>query len=154
MKTAVVTRSRRAFTLIEIMIVVGIMGLVMAMGLPAIYHSVHKGTYAQAINDVLEACRQTREQAIMSGKEADLTFRPHDRTFSGGKFSGRLPDSVGLEMLDVNFTECKAADSAQVRFYPNGMCDEMTVILRSDHGEYRKITLEITTSLTSVGGLR
>jgi hypothetical protein len=30
----------------------------------------------------------------------------------------------------------------------------MTVVLRSDHNEYRKITLEITTSLASVEALR
>jgi len=48
-------------------------------------------------------------------------------------------------------TEYKDADTAKVRFFPNGTCDEMTLILHSDKGEWMKITLEITTGLTSVG---
>jgi hypothetical protein len=53
-------------------------------------------------------------------------------------------------MLDVNLNEYKDAEEAEVRFYPNGTCDEMTLILVSDKNEWRKISLEITTGLASV----
>lgn len=62
----------------------------------------------------------------------------------------RLPDSVSLEMVDVNFVEFKDAELARVRFFPNGTCDELTVVLRSDRNEYRKISLEVTTALAQV----
>jgi hypothetical protein len=37
-----------------------------------------------------------------------------------------------------------------VRFFPNGTCDEMTLVLRSDKNEWRTISLEVTTGLASV----
>ncbi|MCS7089417.1 MAG: hypothetical protein NZM03_01645 [Limisphaera sp.] len=62
----------------------------------------------------------------------------------------RLPESITLEMVDVNFIEFKDADLARVRFFPNGTCDELTLVLRSDRNEYRKISLEVTTALAQV----
>jgi hypothetical protein len=56
-----------------------------------------------------------------------------------------------LEMLDVNLTEYKDAEQAQARFFPNGTCDELTIILSSDQNEWYKISLEITTALATVG---
>ena len=62
-----------------------------------------------------------------------------------------ISDHVVIEMLDVNLLEYKDQDFARVRFYPNGTCDEFTLILHSDRGEWIKISLEITTSLANVG---
>ena len=35
-------------------------------------------------------------------------------------------------------------------FFPNGTCDELTLILLSDRGEQRAVLLEVTTSLAMV----
>jgi prepilin-type N-terminal cleavage/methylation domain-containing protein len=141
---------RGAYTLIEIMIVVGIMGIVMSMGIPAFYSALRKEGLRRAVDEVVGACNKARAQAIMSGTTAELRFRPLEKAFSTEGFSGQLPDNVNFEMLDVNFVEFKEWDAARVRFYPNGTCDEMTLVLRSDKNEYRLISLEITTGLASV----
>jgi hypothetical protein len=60
-------------------------------------------------------------------------------------------NKVTLEMVDVNLIEYKDAEFARVRFHPNGTCDEFTLVLHSDRGEWLKIWLEITTSLANVG---
>ena len=60
-----------------------------------------------------------------------------------------IPDDVRLEMLDVNLLEYSQSEWTRVRFFPNGTSDEMTVILHSDKGEFRKITLEPTTGLAT-----
>ena len=54
-----------------------------------------------------------------------------------------------IEMLDVNLSEYKQADEARVRFFSNGTCDEMTLIVRVGT-EWRKISLELTTGLASL----
>ncbi len=46
-------------------------------------------------------------------------------------------------MLDINLLEYKDEEIARVRFYPNGTCDELTVILQS-RGEWKKLSLEVT----------
>lgn len=62
-----------------------------------------------------------------------------------------ISNRVTIEMLDVNLIEYKDAEYARVRFYPNGTCDEFTLIMRSEKGEWIKVWLELTTSLANVG---
>ena len=59
----------------------------------------------------------------------------------------QIPDGVNIDMLDVNFSEYKDAGVARVRFYPNGTSYELTMVIRSSSGDYRKITLEEVTAL-------
>jgi hypothetical protein len=61
-----------------------------------------------------------------------------------------IPEDFSIEMLDINLSEYRESEWARVRFYPNGMSDEMTLVLRSPKMEYKKITLEITTGRPSV----
>ena len=170
---------QNGFTLIEIMLVAGILAIVMTMGMPAIYHAVKREGLRKAQSDLMELCSQARTLAILSGGRVELRFLPQDGRFEVGGAraapsreetsysipdqvtppvtqapstgsSRQLPKGVTIEMLDVNFVEYKDADEARVRFFPNGTCDEMTVVLRSDENEYRMITLEITTSRATV----
>lgn len=144
----------RGFTLIEVMMVVLIMGIVMAAGIPSIVSAVRKEGMRKAVSDVVAACEKARAQAIMSGQTAQLHFRPQEGTISvsggGGGFSGKLPENVAFEMLDINLVEYYGAEEASVRFFPDGRCDEMVAILLSDKGERRAVALEITTSLPAV----
>jgi prepilin-type N-terminal cleavage/methylation domain-containing protein len=143
-----------AFSLIEIMVVVAVMGLIMAMGIPSVVGALKKEGLRLAVGDVVEACTKARAEAIMKGVMAELHYQPKERRVSAAGFSAQLPENVAVEMWDVNLTEFKDADEARVRFYPNGMCDELTVVLRSDRGEWRKISLEITTGRSTVGEVR
>ncbi|MDW7980377.1 MAG: GspH/FimT family pseudopilin [Verrucomicrobiales bacterium] len=164
-----------AFTLIEIMMVVGILGLVAMWGLPAIYRAAAQEPLREAVSDIVEVCSHARARAVLQGQTVELVFRPQERRVSVGGASapvesaGPRPvsavplatraavqwsDRVWLEMLDINFVEYKDADEARVRFFPNGTCDELTVILRSERNEYRKIALEVTTGLAHVEVVR
>lgn len=152
--------SRLAFTMIELMMVVAIMGIVMSMGVPAIYHIWHKDSLAKSISDVVEVCSHARARAIMRGEMAEVVFYPQDGRLEvgggggGAGLSARISDRVFIEMLDVNLREYKDAETARVRFYPNGMCDEMTLILHSDQNQWRKISLELSTGLATVEDVR
>jgi hypothetical protein len=79
-----------------------------------------------------------------------VTFHPLDRTFasSGGK-SAMLPDGVDFELLYINLMDFGKSDVSRARFFPNGTCDELTLVLHSG-GDRRKITLEFSTGLWHV----
>ena len=64
--------------------------------------------------------------------------------------SAQIPPNVVIQMLDVNLIEYKDAELARVRFYPNGTSDELTLIMHSDEGVQRGISLEVTTGLASI----
>jgi len=169
-------RGWAAFTLVELMLVVAILGIVMTMGLPSIYQIHKKEDMRKAVADIIEVCSNARAQAILRGTTIILHIRPQEGRFdvntaptpasaAGGNGDAAAPqpaptpraglscqvsDRLIFEMVDVNFIEHKDDEEARVRFFSDGTCDEMTVILRSVKGEYRKISLEISTGLASV----
>ena len=149
---------RCAFTLIEIMVVVAIMAVIVTAAIPSLYGMIHKEGFRKTMSDVMDVCRSARAEAIIKGEPAELVFHPHDGTGevnSEGAGYGSWAHSAKFEnciirMLDVNLQEYKDADTAKVRFFPDGKCDEMTLVLESDNGEWRTISLEITTGIASV----
>ena len=150
--------SRRAFTLIEVMVVVAVMGLILAAGAPTLYRALHREGFRKTLNEIREVCEAARARAIMKGQITRVKFHPHDgycEVEGGGGSTGGLAQSakfgnVRVDMLDINLLECKDLKEPSVRFYSNGTCDEMTLILSSDKGEQRGISLENTTGVASI----
>jgi prepilin-type N-terminal cleavage/methylation domain-containing protein len=68
----------RGFTLIEIMLVVAIMGVVLAMGYPALKEAIHRAPLNQAVKDTMEGCRLARARAILKGAPAELRIYAGD----------------------------------------------------------------------------
>lgn len=163
------------FTLIEIMVVIGILGIVFAISVPSISRIGKKSPMRQAVSDVIEVCSHARARAILKGHTTEVIFHPLEKQFAVGGavggfqpgadegsfersapdkkrsgLSGTLDDSISIEMLDVNLLEYRDQAVAVARFFPNGTCDEVTLVLRSDEGQWRMITFEITTGLAHV----
>src|SRR6266571_8940789 len=63
------------FTLIEIMMVVGILGMVLVMGMPAFIQSIRKDPLRQSVSDIETACSKAREAAILRGSPVELVIR-------------------------------------------------------------------------------
>jgi len=154
------TRHVSAFTLVEVMIVVAIMGLIAAMGVPSILQTFRKEGMRKAISDVQDVCAEARTQAILQNQTTAVVFYPPERRFgvegasgtnasSGRVTSATLPAGVDLAMLDINLQDYGASEWARVFFYPNGTSDEMTLVLHAS-GKWLKITLEFSTALTTV----
>ena len=169
--------STPAFTLIEIMIVVGIMGIILTMGVPIVYRATHKAPLGKALADIVEVCSNARARAILGGHQVDIVFHPRDGRLEvgsaaapppanplplgmpdatppapapGSGLSAQLGDGVVIRALGINMVDFTDAESARVRFFPNGTCDEMLMVINTAQNEQRGISLEITTALASV----
>ncbi len=152
---------RAAFTLIEIMVVVAIIGLIAAMGVPSILLTFRKEGMRKAVSNVQDVCSEARTRAILQNQKTAVVFHPLERRFglegaagslnasSGRVTSATLPDGVELAMLDINLQDYGASEWARVFFYPDGTSDEMTLVLLGQ-GERKKITLEFSTGLATV----
>src|SRR5208282_3181981 len=68
-----------AFTLIELMMVVAIIGLMMATGVPAILSVTREAPMRKAVNDVMEICSHARAQAILQEQTMTVVFHPRNR---------------------------------------------------------------------------
>ena len=170
---------RRAFTLIELMVVVAIMGIILTAGIPSLYKLMQKEGMRKVTSEIVEVLSKARAQAILRGVPTDVVFHPREHRLEvagaaapsadgGGPVAGTdvaadkpsvtpgagqvavVPDDFVIEMLDINLSEYKESEWARVHFYPNGTSDEMTLVLRSPKSEWKKISLEVTTGLASV----
>ena len=101
----------RAYTLIEIMLVVAIMLIIVSVGVPSLFKSLRKDALRGAVSDVLSTCAQARAQAILSGGPVEfvmtvfavddlrLSIQPGRRRDAGGEGEESLPP---LTMLDAD----------------------------------------------------
>jgi prepilin-type N-terminal cleavage/methylation domain-containing protein len=71
--------TRQAFTLIELMLVVAILGIALAMGYPSIANALHRQPLTQAIIDITDGCRKARAHAILTDTTCEL------RIYSDGR---------------------------------------------------------------------
>ena len=169
-------RGRRGFTLIEVMIVVGIVAIIMAMGIPSFAKLYRKGPMRQAMSDIQEACGKARSEAILKGVTVEMHVDVKGKRLSvsgvssgnaevdpfaqelgtGGRteavtgFSATLGENIVIELLAVNLNEVFDEQDVAVRFYPNGTSDEFWLVIRSGEGEVRKFSLEVTTALVQL----
>lgn len=163
-----ILRKQKAFTLIEMMIVLAMAALFMAIGVPQFMRSLNKEGFRKATSDLMEGFSTARAKAILSGGMAELVIRPKDMSISvigGGvsqenqekgpkiespSFSAQMPTGVYWEILGVNNVELQEEEEVRVRFFPNGTCDEFDAVFRGPNGEMRRVTLEVITGIADM----
>jgi prepilin-type N-terminal cleavage/methylation domain-containing protein len=141
-----------AFTLIEIMMVVAILGLTLAMGIPSFVRTIKREGMGKVERDLVQACQEARRAAIINNQPTDLVIRPLDRTFSvPGVFAPvEIPNDIIIQELGVNFNELVDREEVRVRFTTGGTSDEFIIILHGSDGSYRTIYLDCVTALPRV----
>jgi prepilin-type N-terminal cleavage/methylation domain-containing protein len=161
-------RYRSGFTLIEIMMVVGLILIMFTVGIPSFVNANNQRPMRLATKNLMEALNTARAQAIIRGQVVKFRINPMEYTFnviptgqrteldenvqSGspdtkrGLFSVKFPDEIGIELLDVNFVDLKKEENAVLKFYSNGTSEEFKMVIRSLHGEYRLVTVDPITA--------
>ena len=170
------SRRRRAFTLIEILVVMAIIMVIMATGVPSIVRGLRTDHLSQAVKDTIEGCKTARDRAIFQGipwafvlkEDRQFTVEPMpgdsgQRTRAGqivpsgsgasnnSPYSGfprTLDEHVRVDKIAVNFVEPEKETEVRVRFFPNGTADEFTVVY-SVGQKQRFIKVDVVTGLAT-----
>ena len=163
---------KRAFTLVEIMVVVAVMGLLIGISIPAFRSIIKKAPLEQGISDVESLCRQARAEAIVRQQAMDVLFNEAEEIvalttaarviIAPDPFTGltvkvteetQLIDQVALE-VDLQIIEPESDEftvgEIRIRFYPNGTSETLAVRVVGDDEAYL-LTLDPVTGRTMVG---
>ena len=169
-----------AFTLIELMVVIGLMMIVLAIGVPRMVQG-NRSPLGESLNAVMEACAAARRQAILTGSTSRVTIRgadegvgflinagsggarmkasegpedgvPSPKPSLGAGFSGRIHDDVSVPFISVNFNDPMDEEQVEVKFYSNGTSDEFTIGMRHEYGDavLRFVELDSVTGLAYI----
>ena len=95
-----------AFTLIELMVVMGLMMMILAIGVPRMVQG-NRSPLGESLNAVMEACAAARRQAILSGGTARVTIRGAEEGTGfiisagsgGGRAKARKAEGINSAMV-------------------------------------------------------
>jgi type II secretory pathway pseudopilin PulG len=93
-----------AFTLIELMVVMGLMMIILAIGVPKMVQG-NRSPLGESLNAVMEACAAARRQAILTGSTSRVTIRAGEGEIltagsGGGKSSAQKDGDINSDMAD------------------------------------------------------
>ncbi|MEM1153959.1 MAG: GspH/FimT family pseudopilin [Pseudomonadota bacterium] len=112
-------RERAAgFTLLELLAAITIIGLLLAVAIPASARFYESIQYRQAVRDVVTTLTAARYQAVNSGRAQDVKIDPFQGLIGlNGKIT-RLPKSLAIEVYAAG--ELNRGNVGVIRFYPEG----------------------------------
>lgn len=171
--------SHRGFTLVEILIVVAIMAICLGIGIPTIFRTTRKDPLRQAVSDIMEGCKEARSEAILHGAPYDFIIRADGGGLSVARvpsvardpaptsgsdslvgekhvrppFSARLHEDIIVEVIFLNLQDQMEQEETRVRFYPNGLCDELRIILNWSQQRRMMVTVDPMTGIPDLEGL-
>ena len=161
---------KRAFTLVELMVVLAVLGLIIGISIPSFRSFFKKAPLEQAISDVEGMCRQARSDAIINKRTMELVLNDSEESVvlrsaartvmgvdpeTGGEANlveqGEVLDRVELaadlqiiEPLDEDFVGL-----LELRFYPNGTAEPVDLRV-TDGNEAYILSLDPVTGHTTV----
>ena len=139
----------------RVLIVLGIIMIIMTIGVPSVMRGLSRDDLSRAMNDTVEGCKTARDRAILHGipyefvltseGQMNVNSLPPPRGEAllpdaqaaptkhvpAGPYAGfprHLAEDVAIQLVDVNFISRMDEPQARVRFFPNGTCDEFTVV--------------------------
>jgi prepilin-type N-terminal cleavage/methylation domain-containing protein len=169
------SQQRGAFSLIELMVVVGIMGIILTIAIPGVYRFMHPNPLQKAVDDLREACKAARELAVLRTTTAVLSIDLKGKSISiatGGSaprastsasldpFSAppsqpaepsrsgsyQVSDKITFEGVGINGLDYTDDERVEIRFYPKGTSDELSIVLlNTQNGERRNVWLDAVT---------
>jgi type II secretion system protein H len=117
-RTSQIGRSKEAFTLLELVVVLAIVGVVIGAGIPLFGKMQSHIRVFQATQSLLTDLRQAHKEAMAQHKIITITFYPSENRYRLEN-SDRLMD-VELGISVENGLGLSQAQTQEVHFYPDG----------------------------------
>lgn len=133
-------RGQHAFTLVEMMVAIAIVGLLLAVAVPGSIRMYESIQYRQAVRDVLTTLANARHQAVDQGRAKDVAFDPERRRINFDAETQQLPD--GFRLTVTTASEVNRDNLGVIRFYPEGSSTGGDVDIASPTGRGVRISVD------------
>jgi prepilin-type N-terminal cleavage/methylation domain-containing protein len=150
-----ITRRRRGFTLLELILVMGLVGILLGLAAPSLQNFMKSRRTADAAAQVLAMTRAASTRSMSEGAVFRLNIDPRNSTYwltqqdagvfvdLNNEFGGQLtlPEGTTISMK-------AAADKAPrtyIEFYPSGRTEAATIELVGPNGERYQIVSDSPT---------
>lgn len=111
-------RPAAGFTLLELLAAVAIIGVLLAVAIPASARFYESIQYRQAVRDVVTTFASARYQAVNSGRVQDVLIDPFAKAMKLNGDITQLPDDLTMEVYAAG--ELNRDQVGVIRFYPEG----------------------------------
>jgi general secretion pathway protein H len=106
------------FTMLEMLVAISIVGLLLAVAVPASFRFYESIQYRQAVRDVITTLASARYQAINSGRAQDVAIDPVANIIRLNDQRKQLPDGFNIAVHTAR--EVNREREGVIRFYPEG----------------------------------
>ena len=133
-------KSGRAFTLVELVVVISIVGLLLAASIPASVRFYESIQYRQAIRDVIIALGSARYKAVNSGRAQDVLINPDTNVVRLNTKVYQLP--ADFRIVVNSAAEVNRDAEGVFRFYPDGGSSGGDIEIAQPSGAGVKISVD------------
>ena len=111
-------RAQRAFTLVEVVAAITIVGMVLGLGVPLSIKFYESMQFRSAIRESVTLLNSARYAAVVRGKAQDVWVSPEDGVVSFDAKEARFDKTVDLAVHSAK--ELNRDNRGVIRFYPDG----------------------------------
>jgi general secretion pathway protein H len=141
--------AQRGFTLIEVIVALGILALITASALPLLFGAGAKADARVAAREIAAGLRMTRNLAMLRGHAEAFLIDSASGAFRAGSTAAprRIPGDVRL-ILFTTIGERRNATAGSIRFFPDGSSTGGGVRLRAGNSRAEVLVDWLTGHLT------
>jgi general secretion pathway protein H len=143
------TRRARGFTLIELMVALGIAALLAGLATPMAVKMYATMQYRDAVRNMTAAATTARYQAISTGRAHDLLVAPDTHRYSVQLAESRLDEERASVLADALSVQVDVARDlvtergvGVIRFYPDGTSTGGSITLTRANGDGQRIRVD------------
>ncbi|MFH1768774.1 MAG: prepilin-type N-terminal cleavage/methylation domain-containing protein [Candidatus Omnitrophota bacterium] len=123
--------SKPAFTLLELLLTIGIIAVVLAMTFPFIQNNIKNVFFTSFVNRAYLFLDYAKSKAVLKNAPLAVSFDLERKTFflfeAGQKESGdmklKVPEAITLSM-----------EKEEIHFYPDGTLEEFSLVISDNRG--------------------